>query len=115
MSTHSKECQSAIDQRSSDIAAWEIAWPNHCKTCHGWGGFYSTYDPSPSGVSLGPGTMDDFDTCPDCSDRDLCPRCGVSLPHDFVASCKACGWTTDTPGRPEPAECTCWTFDEPSF
>lgn len=120
---HTPECRDAIDQRNLEIATYVTDWPDYCRRCQGWGGSHSTYDPSPAGVALGPGTMDDFDTCPDCIDKGLCPRCGESLSTgaSMVAildappllRCPACKWTDEeTPGCPEPAECLCWVQDD---
>jgi hypothetical protein len=123
--THAPECQARLDARKAEIAAWIAAWPNHCKRCGGWGGFASTYDPSPSGVTLGHGVMHDFDTCPDCIDKGLCPRCGKELTigpnvrahpglESITTLCPACRWQdNETLGCPEPPECFCWIADDP--
>lgn len=54
--------------------AWERQYPNYCRCCGGHGAFYSTYDPSPAGVSLGPGYMTDSDPCTDYHQLTLPPR-----------------------------------------
>jgi superfamily II DNA or RNA helicase len=95
-------------------------WPNYCEDCGGWGGHYSTYDPSPSGVGLSPGFMTDYDPCETCVENDICPRCGentISLidgkSEDWY-ECKSCRWD-DRQGfegmpqdPPMPPECNCW-------
>jgi hypothetical protein len=81
--------------------------PNYCKNCEGWGGFASTYDPSPPGVSLGSGSMQDWDACPECTDAGICPRCGA--PYDIdLDTCLECDWTSMSPGLPPEGECLCW-------
>lgn len=112
MIKHSTECQAAMTARTNETVAYLRAWPDHCRRCHGWGGFHSTYDPSPDS-GLSPGSMADFDTCPDCYDKGLCPRCLAPRTDDHDdAHCQACSWDEWTDGCPEPAECCCWTFDE---
>ena len=73
---HTAECQRQCAERTAAREAWVAQWPNHCKTCQGAGAQYSTYDPSPSGVSLGSGQMVDVDVCPDCAEKGICSRCG---------------------------------------
>lgn len=113
---HTPECQGYNDARKAEIAAWTDHWPDYCKRCGGWGGFASTSDH---------GTIVEFDTCPDCIDKGLCPRCGQELiigpdvrAHPGLESittlCPACRWRDDdTLGCPEPPECYCWAMDEP--
>jgi len=117
---HTPECQGYNDASKAAIAAYFADWPDHCKRCGGWGGFHSTCDPSPAGVTLGHGTMEDFDTCPDCTEKGLCTRCMVGrlIFVDDPAGgetglCRICGATDLTPGCPEPPECYCWTMEEP--
>lgn len=83
-------------------------WPNFCKKCRGWGGFASTYDPSPAGVSLSPGFMYDFDVCPACVEEGICPRCGEQSLDEEGNVCSSCGWTSDDEGLPPMHECFCW-------
>ncbi len=63
-------------------AAFDLLWPNHCQECRAHGGTWYSFDPSPTGSrapSLGPGSMEDFDTCSVCIERGLCPRCAKPL------------------------------------
>lgn len=55
------------------------------------------YDPSPAGVSLGGGWMEDADPCPDCIEQGLCPRCGRKCSFEPAGdndtlSCPHCEW-----------------------
>lgn len=61
---------------------YALRWPRHCRACKGVGGWWYEFDPSPSGIPLGPGTMRDFDTCQACIESDICPRCGKALPGE---------------------------------
>jgi hypothetical protein len=83
--------------------AYDSKWQHHCRKCHGLGGFLYSYDPSPAGVSLSPGYMQDFDTCSDCVEQGKCPRCGKLIyPLDQVdkfnewldnqTECPHCKW-----------------------
>ena len=88
-------------------------WPGYCKKCEGCGAFSTQYDPSPAGVSLGPGSMMDCDPCPECAEKELCPRCGGPMPYDDDQPdkpCASCGWNgyEETPGMPPEHECYCW-------
>ena len=74
---HDERCIARIAARQ----AYDLLWPNRCETCKGWGGQWYSFDPSPAGSrapSLGPGSMQDFDTC-ECINRGDCPRCGQKL------------------------------------
>jgi hypothetical protein len=77
---HTEECLRRNRELALARGQWEAAWPNHCRACEGWGGREESYDPSPAGVSLSPGSMTDFEPCEKCGASDLCPRCGVPLP-----------------------------------
>jgi len=50
----------------------------YCRSCLGRGEWRESYDPSPSGVGLSPGSMWDVGPC-GCIDHELprCPRCGA--------------------------------------
>lgn len=83
------------------LVEWRARWPNACQSCGGWGGHGYSYDPSPAGVSLAPGSMQDFDPCeePGCVSEGFCARCGQptlsEIPGVFEEGqgpCKDCGW-----------------------
>lgn len=77
------------------------------------------WDPSPAGVSLSAGTMEEFEPCPDCADKFRCPRCGersffetiddveVGIDDFNDAKCHNCGWTIEDGGLIEEPECIC--------
>jgi hypothetical protein len=97
---HSKECHEHTEQMLEAQDEYARKWPNYCRTCSGVGGFHSTYDPSPAGVSLAPGTMDDFDPCTQCVDEGICPRCGKkvwNVDEDEIGVCSNCGWDAMNP------------------
>lgn len=73
--THTEECIHNHQIWQDEFDVYVKQWPSYCKTCSGWGGKVSYYDPSPKGVSLSSGQMQEFDTCPDCIEVGLCPRC----------------------------------------
>lgn len=77
---HTDECEAANARLRAEREAWEKRWPNYCRECEGFGGRTYSYDPSPAGVSLSSGTMQDFDPCEACGEHDLCPRCMKPLP-----------------------------------
>jgi hypothetical protein len=109
--THTAECQAAMQKRVAEIAAWQDRWPNHCRTCRGAGASYSSYDPSPSGVLLGSGSMIDVDLCPDCAELGACSRCGWSTylleqGEHGTDGCRRCGWDGQDCQPPDP-ECIC--------
>jgi hypothetical protein len=102
------QCISLSASARSAIAAYRAAWPRACGTCHGWGYFTSTYDPSPAGVSLSAGYMTDVDTCRACLDENTCPRCMADWPDDLARTCPACQYECEiTPGCPSEHECNC--------
>ena len=89
---HTEQCEEDRVRIEKVREEYVKQWPNYCRRCNGWGGFGSTYDPSPAGVSLGSGSMEDFDPCPDCGEKNLCSRCGWGV--DFsnaIETCPHCG------------------------
>lgn len=94
----------AAERYKVDADAWSAKWPDACNECGGWGGHTYSYDPSPPGVSLAPGSMSDFDPCeaPGCVSEGFCARCGKptlsEIPGVFdegQGPCKECGWNYD--------------------
>ena len=71
-------------------------------------------DPSPSGVSLSPGYMEDWDPCTECVEQNKCPRCGGPLTgkrnEPDTLYCRKCRWNSDEKfeGIPERPECDCY-------
>jgi hypothetical protein len=59
-------------------SAWMSRWPNRCSRCEGAGVLVSSYDPSPAGVSLSPGSIEETEPC-ECVELGACPRCGVAF------------------------------------
>jgi hypothetical protein len=112
MGDHSPECQDQFRRAQEARQAWAQAWPHYCRSCNGYGGGWSAYDPSPSGVSLAPGSVVDFDPCSTRSDASRCARCFHQHGEEWLDGdlpCAACGWSTTTPqGMPPEAECVCW-------
>lgn len=105
---HSPECAAAIQEREALREAYAITWPEHCPKCEGWGMTGYSEDPSPAGVSLGPGKIDYVDPCPECAEKGRCPRCGSVAMSKEGDECFRCGWTFRSEGMPPPEECTCW-------
>jgi predicted RNA-binding Zn-ribbon protein involved in translation (DUF1610 family) len=116
MMKHTKECEQQFVERSAAIMTWINLWPNYCKTCSGAGASYSTYDPSPAGVSLSPGSMVDVEICPDCAEKGICSRCGEPVwdPDDIEYPCPKCGWDGKDCCPPE-SECICDFMDTPDI
>jgi hypothetical protein len=115
---HRADCQKYSAIHTFLTEYYKSWWPNYCRRCRGWGGLISYYDPSPSGVSLSSGRMQEIDLCPDCMDKRLCPRCGnVNIGwlegEGDVWGCATCGWSFEDPGGlPEPPECCCDMYCE---
>lgn len=111
---HSGDCLERLQTWRAMAAAYAKAWPHHCRTCGGWGGFGDTYKPAP-----GPGWLEDWDPCPICADKGLCPRCGAVILTEAQAEegqefriCPTCGWDQAQPkGYPPVPECICWDKD----
>jgi|SRR4029077_2950159 len=105
---HSPECLAA--KQLDDV--WVVAHPNHCKECSGRGEFTTTDDPSPAGISLGPGSMTFTDLCDACSGQGICPLCGeTGLVEEDDESpnwslCSKCGEDYQKEKRPG-IECFC--------
>ena len=114
---HTDQCQRQHTFAKVERARYTARWPRYCHTCKGEGALYYTYDPSPAGVSLAPGSMEDCDPCPDCVERGICPRCGEQVWDDdswdmFPSTplvCGLCGWNEHkSNGLPPEGECCCW-------
>ena len=107
--------------------SYDKRYPNHCTHCEGWGGQTYQYDPSPAGISLGSGFMNEFIPCEHCYDLGTCPRCGTARAFQWediddlctnLPACPVCGWSESymdangevqhDPGKPNEFECSCW-------
>jgi len=96
------------EMAEQDRADWLKKWPGHCPTCNGLGLIVYQDDPSPSGVSLSPGTMEFSDPC-DCLEDGNCPRCGkkgwADCPTETTdwenEPCLYCGWSSSAAERGE--------------
>jgi hypothetical protein len=127
--THTAQCLAAQARHEQARADFERLYPQACKNskCLATGLLWSSYDPSPVGISLSPGVMWDAEPCPDCLGKEVCPRCGkpvveaeATAPngnHWSVWLCMdgGCGWRDDAQyggtgdvRRPEAPECECW-------
>jgi hypothetical protein len=119
MTWHSKYCLEQTQRYVDFVADFEEKYPNYCKKCDGWGGKWERYDPSPAGVSLGSGYMEDFEPCEDCIDALplKCPRCGFPYLRWVIqqrqginfSPCPRCNWSEEDPdGIPtDTPECFC--------
>jgi hypothetical protein len=113
---HTSKCKAEVEDRWIEMDEWVERHPDYCRKCKGWGGFESQYDPSPIGVSLGIGSMTDFELCEDCVEQGICPHCGFKFAPDVDIydfdnmSCPKCGWTEDSEGMVYSSdfyECSC--------
>ena len=109
---HNKNCK--YEERKKEFDAWRTEHPCHCQKCMGWGWVFYDYDPSPAGVSLSSGSMQDCDPC-ECIENDICPVCGqLGLQwrnDDMNCKCDACDYDDEHPEKtapPSEPECYCW-------
>jgi len=110
MAEHTAECQERTRKLERARDGWIQKWPDYCKACNGWGGAGYSYDPSPAGVSLGSGMLEDFDTC-QCTDNGICARCAGAVDDD--GSCPHCGAEVLADGMPSVDDyCGCWWLEE---
>lgn len=116
---HTQACLSDFEQYERAKAKYEKRWPNYCRQCGGAGGHWYSFDPSPAGVSLASGTMEDFDPCSECAEgKGVCPRCGEKMHEDWWQDdepCPRCGWNwchDEGDALPELPECWCWERDD---
>lgn len=99
---HSARCKAGEMLRLLERETWRRSYPNYCKTCNGWGQFYSSFKPD-----AGPGYLEDIEPCNNCTADGLCARCGGPLsPVDASGPCQDCGWNYDD-GMPPEWECLC--------
>jgi len=111
---HTAECNQHTINYETALEAYRLLWPNYCTVCNAVGGFHSSYDPSPAGVSLSPGSYPDFDPCSACILRGICPRCGEQHTIDQdsdTCECLNCRWKDDDWSCVAPQQwdwCSCW-------
>ncbi len=111
---HSPECLKAEAAYDKERRAFEKKYPNYCRACQGWGSRVYRFDPSPAGMSLSPGYMEDWEPCTECVEKGKCPRCGSPLfekrNKPDTLHCRKCKWNTNEKfeGIPERPECECY-------
>jgi hypothetical protein len=81
--------------RSTPQAVWRNRWPQHCRSCRGWGG--SAYTEM-HGFRGGSGEQM-FDLC-GARDENQCHRCVDMGLKDGDGPCRTCGWNYND-GEPE--------------
>ena len=120
MTDHLKKCLERQAEFERSLKEYETQFPNYCRECQGNGEISYSYDPSPAGVFLSPGTMTDVDPCT-CLEQFHCPRCNKyvsewaewtpGIEWDEI-TCPHCDWKLHiSSGCPETdGECNC--FDE---
>lgn len=114
MTKHTETCLANQAKVEADRAVYALQWPNYCRVCDGWGIQMFSYDPSPSGVSLGSGCFWEVEPCFDCYENSVCPRCGNDLFPDQSLEdtpCLHCGFKEGDEGMPRHTECDCWTME----
>ena len=85
--------QQCAERIAKESAAWQQAWPNHCKACGGWGGA-NINQSHPYGSGTATETL--FDPCGAIENPATCHRCGQDgLSEDGEGPCKYCGWNYD--------------------
>jgi hypothetical protein len=68
-----------------------------CKTCNGTGGITSTINGAPHGA--GYWSMDYEEPCPDCVEKEICPKCDSKMIYDEDTAtdrCQVCGYDEST-------------------
>ena len=112
--THNNNCVQVNAEWIEATKVYKETWTNYCRVCGGNGGSVSHYDPSSSGISLAAGYLIEYEPCHECSEKGICPRCGL----DGLTSeergdestgdgpCTICGWNQD-PGLCDAPGCWC--------
>jgi hypothetical protein len=104
---HSLACTKALEKFVADLHDYVIKWPHHCKKCGGWGTIGSGIEDRDTGIV-------DISPCTDCTENNLCPRCGEHSLHFTEKGqpyCLNCMWTEEDGGESEPPDCDCWLDD----
>lgn len=87
-------------QQQEAAAAYILAWPNHCRACHGWGATGGGTDPD-SGYA-------DSDPCERCTEQGICPRCGAKALDEEGVTCGACWFNAKTDEGCPDVDCGCF-------
>lgn len=117
---HQPECRILMRKDVIEWLRFTHQYPDYCTNCNGQGIFYTQYDPSPAGVSLGSGYMTDVDLCPRCVNNMLCPWCGSPLKEFNEDDAEICSeekcWSAEvfTPTPLDDAFCWC-NHDSPDY
>jgi len=92
---HTKECKKQQKLARKQVMAYDKRFPNHCKTCDGWG------------------YLPDDSSCLECLAKDRCPRCGQPFPKG-LNKCPHCSFDLNNDrGRPDDSiECNCYINEE---
>lgn len=96
---HTPGCQERYQKRSN----WIAQWPCYCKACDGMG-MKEWYDVE---------TGYDGEPCPNCMEKDKCPRCGEMFlsSEDEEVPCSHCGWNWGSNMDDYCPEWECWCDD----
>lgn len=108
MTACTEQCLKNQTKYKKVLASFLAKYPLFCHSCGGYGYTVYQYDPSPTGISLSSGHMEDVEVCPDCeeSERSACALCGKLMENDQ----RVCGCPENT-GVPQEPECWCWEVD----
>jgi hypothetical protein len=106
---HSALCNAGIAEYAWRVWEFQAEHPHYCQCCNARGFTFGPGEPWFGGT--------DFDPCPDCAEKNLCPRCRKSLGENFDWDnpiCPHCGWRDPHAGGeawidyiPERPECRC--------
>lgn len=129
---HAPYCQDFNERVEAEQREFALLWPNYCRECGATGEICGSYDPSPSGVGLSPGSMMECDPCEGdahytsdmtgriwvpatrpCVEQGYCPRCAAPAIVDrgplLHEGCSNCGWRAhESFPAPPLGECTCF-------
>ena len=108
-----EKCLQSAAKVNVERAAWQTAWPSHCRKCEGAGAVHhSGYFDHKAGVGEPPSS----EPCEGCTSEGKCARCGqTGLDQDSSEGpCSVCGWNYDD-AMPTPYECDCWYGEEPDW
>jgi len=105
---HTTKCIIVTETINKEIEFFGKRHPNYCRTCGGQGSH--TYWENVAGD--GGSHMQMAESCPDCTEKGICPRCGKTSLNEECDSCTNCAWMYKTIDVcPESHECYCWEED----